>query len=112
MHYYGHILCAPRQAGQSLSQFAREIFDQLGVGGSESRPNAWQHDAEDQSYLGSAMGSELRITHSNGPDSERFPFLLSLGPQGSFQAADHLAEHAHFLARLLSCQGCTCLVPK
>jgi len=113
----GFIFVRPAKSGQALKDFAEHIFRWLEIPRFEER---WVGKSDEQQFVGCAVGIEV-VVGENGmnlwrgiykKDLEKYPFLISLSPQDSSQAADYLVQHAHILARRLSHDGFRCLVPK
>lgn len=99
----------PSISGQSLKDFATQMFAWLGM----------QHFEEDfvgrndeQVFFGSAVGITVCIAEGSLRNMEKYPFSISLAAQGTQQAADYLLQHAHILAWRLSHEGFRCFVPK
>jgi hypothetical protein len=112
----GAIFIRPATSGQTLKDFAVQIFGWLGI------PNfkeEWVGKADTQLFTGSAVGITVGVSENSfnqrrfyKKNLENYPFLISLAPQGTSQAADYLVQHAHVLAWRLSNEGFRCFVPK
>jgi hypothetical protein len=118
MDTFGIMYVRPSVGGRSLQDFASQIFRWLDI---SSFKEEWVGKGDVQVFVGSAVGITVGIseTHFKSrvepyklPKLEKYPFVISLSPQGTNQAADYLVQHAHVLAWRLSHEGFRCFVPK
>jgi hypothetical protein len=114
----GSIFVRPIKSDQSLRDFAIDIFRWLEI---SSFKEDWRGKGPEQEFVGSAVGIEIIIFETpckfymegyKKPELEKYPFIISLCPQQTQQAADYLTQHAHILAWRLSHEGFRCFVPK
>jgi hypothetical protein len=107
----GTIFVRPPTSGQSLKDFASQMFGRLGI------PNFTEDcfgsgKVDVQRFIGSAVGITVEIRENNKRGIEQYPFIIYLSPQGTSMAADYLVQHAHTLAWRFSREGFRCFVPK
>jgi hypothetical protein len=114
----GTIYVRPALGDKSLKDFASEMFSWLGI---PSFKEEWFGKGEVQMFVGSAVGITVEISETHFRSRvephkihklEKYPFIMSLSPQGTSQAADYLVQHAHLLAWRISNEGARCFVPK
>ena len=105
--HYASIHIKPQDVSEPVEQFARRVYQKLGIAKMEERflPN---QDSRSY-YVGSAAGIEFHVGPQNGKLG--YPFFVSFGLDPSSQSAEYLVEHAHFLAYRWSRDGWQCLVP-
>lgn len=113
----GTLYIRPAGGERSLQDFATQMFAWLGIPRFEEEFGG----KDDHSvFVGSAVGitvwvQETPFKHWREPHKtplEKYPFVISLVPQGTNMAADYLVQHAHTLAWRLSHEGFRCFVPK
>jgi len=118
MDTHGTIYVRPATHSKSLKDFASQTFSWLGI---PSFKEEWIGKGDVQVFVGSAVGITVGISETHFqyrvdpyklPKLEKYPFVISLSPQGTTQAADYLVQHAHVLAWRLSHEGFRCFVPK
>ena len=112
----GHIFIQPKTPGQSLKDFAHELFRWLHIPRFEEvRGN---RDWDTISYCSRAAGIEIGVsenpkkTYMVGRCLENYPFLLTMQIEGTKLANDYLMQHAHTLAWRLSREGFRCFIAK
>lgn len=107
---YGIIYVRPSIGGQSLENFAKHIFAWFEI--SQFDEDFVGRDYEERSFIGSALGITVRIQENGSKNLEKYSFCISFSLQGTKQAAEYLAQHAHMIAWRLSHEGFRCFVPK
>jgi hypothetical protein len=107
----GTIFVQSPTSGQSLKDFASQIFGWLGIPNfTDECFGGWKVDI--QRFVGSAVGVTVEIRENNKKGLEPYQFVVYLSPEGTSMAADYLVQHAHTLAWRLSREGFRCFVPK
>jgi len=107
----GTIFVRPPTSGQSLQDFASQMFGWLGISSfKEDVTGSWKVDIH--FVVGSAVGITVEIRVNDRRELGLYPFVIFLSPQGTNMAADYLVQHAHTLAWRLSREGFRCFLPK